>query len=188
MKKAILYSMMVAFVAISCGGEDDTEYTDKQEDYIVELDHDELLAEINALETEINASETPNEEKLKEAVTKFQDFANTFPEDPKAPEFLLKASDFSNALKLPEKSVKLLDKIIKNYPDYEKMEDILYVRAVYLDFDLRDTTKAKEAYQLYIDTYPESGQRVLDAQTRIDNIAYSIEELAEKFIKELEAQ
>ena len=74
------------------------------------------------------------------------------------------------------------------YPEYEKMEDIYYVRAVYLDFDLRDTTRAKKAYQTYIDKYPNSGQRVLDAQTRIDNIAYSIEELAEKFIQELEAQ
>ena len=129
-----------------------------------------------------------NEEKLKEAVTKFQDFANTFPDDERAPEFLLKASDFSNALKLPEKSGKILDRIIKDYPEYEKMEDIYYVRAVYLDFDLRDTTRAKEAYQTYIDKYPNSGQRVLDAQTRIDNIAYSIEELAEKFIQELEAQ
>ncbi|MEO9532871.1 MAG: tetratricopeptide repeat protein [Crocinitomicaceae bacterium] len=187
MKKVFIYSMMIALTAASCKGEE-TEYSEQQEDYVVELDHDELLAEIDALETEINAAETPDEEKLKEAVTKFQDFANTFPDDERAPEFLLKASDFSNALKLPEKSVKILDRIIKDYPEYEKMEDIYYVRAVYLDFDLRDTTRAKEAYQTYIDKYPNSGQRVLDAQTRIDNIAYSIEELAEKFIQELEAQ
>lgn len=180
--------MMAALFLASCGGEEETEYTEQQEDYIVEIDHDELLTEINTLETEINASETPDEDKLRTAVTKFQDFANTFPEDPKAPEFLLKASDFSNALKLPEKSVKILDRLIAEYPEYEKMEDIYYVRAVYLDFDLRDTTRAKDAYQEFIDKYPESGQRVLDAQTRIDNIAFSIEELAEKFIKELEAQ
>jgi outer membrane protein assembly factor BamD (BamD/ComL family) len=91
-------------------------------------------------------------------------------------------------LKLPEKSVSLLERLIADYPNYEKIEDAYYVRAVYLDFDLRDTTRAKEAYQTYIDKYPKSGQRVLDAATRIENIAYSIDELAEKFIKELEAQ
>lgn len=171
----------------SCSGEDDTVY-DEQEDGIEKvLSHDEMLAEAEEIDAKIAEEQAPSEELLKEAITKYQDFANTYPDDPAAPDYLLKASDFSLAVKLPEKSVTILNQIIKNYPDYNRMEDVMYVKASHLDLDLRDTTSAKAAYQDFIDAYPESEMRS-DAENRIENISLSIEELAEKFMNELEAQ
>jgi outer membrane protein assembly factor BamD (BamD/ComL family) len=183
MKKFIIG--VLAMSVLACG---ETEYNEQQEGSdTIEVDYDAYKKECEDLEADILASETPNDSLLKVAINKFQGFANYFPEDPEAADYLLKSSDFSMATGQPEKSVKILDRIIDNYPDYGRMEDVMYVKASHIDLNLRDTTWAKQAYQEFIDKYPES-ELVSDAQIRIENIALSIEELAEKFMQELEEQ
>jgi TolA-binding protein len=144
------------------------------------------MADLETAESRIeNSGGIPKEADIKDAISKFQDFASIFPEDPAAPDYLLRASDLTLLLDLPQKSVKLLNQIIDNYPAYNKMEDVKYNRASHLDFELRDTTKAKEAYQEFMVDYPNS-PLVNDCKSRIENIQYSIEELTEKFMKDLE--
>lgn len=171
---------------MGCGGsEDDTEYNEKQDDFVSRVDYDEFLKELIDLENRILAQTPPDRKLLQEAVTKFQDFSGYFPEDPQAPDYLLKASDYALILDQPEKSVKILQRIIDEYPDYNRMESVMFSKADHLDFNLRDTTRAKEAYQDFITKYPQS-DLVDDAQSRIENIALSLEELAEKIISEHE--
>ena len=188
MKKLIKYLPLCAVIALAaCKNEDDTVYDEQQESAIKEYDYDEFSTEVENLEKRILAQEVPSESLLKAAITKFQDFAGLWPDDPKSPDYLFKASDFAMAVNQPEKSVKILDRIINNYPDYNKMDDVLYVKADHLDWELRDTTRAKEAYQAYIDRYPES-PRAEDAALRIEYIHLSFEEYALKIINEFEAQ
>lgn len=172
------------FTACSTNEENDT--TNDGEQHELGLDTAAFLQELSDLENRIeSAIDIPKEQDLKEAITKFQDFANIFPEDPKAADYLLRASDICLTTEQPEKSVKLLNQIIDKYPEYDRMEDVKYNRASHLDFELRDTTAAKEAYQEFIAEYPNS-VLVNDCQSRIENIKYSMEELTEKFMKELE--
>ena len=187
MRNLIYLTPLFFALMLSCGGDDNTEYNETQDGETVELDYDEFSKELVDLETKILESEVPDENLLKEATTKFQDFANAFPDDPKSPDYLLKASDFSLALDFPEKSVKILDQIIERYPDYYRMEDVMYVKASHLDFNLRDTTKAKTAYREFMEKYPES-ELIDDCEIRIEFIAYSLEEYADKLIKELASQ
>lgn len=152
----------------------------------ITLDTSKFLADLEAIENAIeNNTGMPKEADLTEAVTLFQDFASIFPEDPDAPDYLLRASDLALTLDQPTKSVKILNQIIERYPNYKKMEDVKYNRASHMDFELRDTTNAKIAYQEFIDAYPNS-PLVNDCRSRIENIRYSIDELTEKFMKELE--
>ena len=65
------------------------------------------------------------------------------------------------------------------------MEDVMFNKASHLDFELRDTTQAKELYQEFITKYPNS-ELVDDAQSRIENISLSLDELVEKFMNDLE--
>lgn len=151
------------------------------------IDTVSFLSDLELLEGRINNSEgIPSERDLESAVTNFQDFTAIFPRDKKAPEYLLKASDFAHTLGRYEESISILENIIENYPDYNKMESVKYNRASHLDFELRDTTLAKEAYQDFMNTYPNS-PLVSDCESRIENIRYSLEELTEKFIKDLES-
>lgn len=179
-----LFPAMIAFAFVSCGG-DDTVYDEKQDDLTPKVDYAEFSKELVELEKKILSQTPPDKALLQEATTKFQDFAGYFPDDPKAPDYLLKASDYALTLGQVEKSVKILTRIVTDYPAYNKMEDVMFNKASHLDFELRDTAEAKVAYQEFIDKFPNS-DLVDDAQNRIDNISLSLEELANKFIEDLE--
>ena len=177
---------VLCFVLLTaCGGEDEkSETSGINSEYTA--DPEAFMVEFNDLNDKINANlESPDKELLKKAVTTYQDYAAIFPENADAPDYLLKASDFAYTLGQPEKAVKILDHIISDYPDYNRMEDVLFSRASHLDFELRDTTRAKQAYTEFINKYPDS-ELVKDAESRIENISLSLEELAEKFMKQLE--
>lgn len=186
MKKNILILGIFVFTLSlfsACGGNEENNSENTEE---TGVNKDEFMTELTALEDSIQANlNNPDQELLKSAITKYQDFADIFPDDPKAPDYLLKASDFSLATNQPEKSVKILNKIIENYPDYGRMEDVLFNKASHLDFELRDTTQAKEVYREFIEKYPNS-ELVDDAESRIQNISLSMEELVEKFMSDLE--
>jgi len=181
MKKNLFFALFIAGTALfsACGSStDESAATNGNE---IELDTAKFLKDLADLEARIDHSlDIPSETDLKQAIVSFQDYAAIFPDDPKSPDYLLKASDFSHMLTQYEKSVKILDQIIANYPTYKKMEDVKYNRASHLDFELRDTTKAKLAYQSFIEEYPNS-PLVNDCKSRIENIRYSLEELFEKF-------
>ena len=183
--KNYLILLFISTLFVACGGNDSS--TKEEDDLIPTVDYDTYMVEIKALEDAINTEESPSDSLLKEGIIKFQEFAGFFPEDPKAPDYLLKASDFSYTTKQFEKSVKILSRIMADYPDYERMEDVMFNKASHLDFELRDTTRAKEAYQEFIDKYPNS-ELVDDAETRIKNIRFSAEDLIEIFMKDLEEQ
>lgn len=183
--RLVLIPVFILSLLSSCGGNDDTVYDEKQDDLTPKVDYTEFSNELIELENRILSQTPPDKALMQEATTKFQDFAGYFPEDAKAPEYLLKASDYALALGQPEKSVKILSRIIADYPQYNRMEDVMFNKASHLDFELRDTTNAKEAYQQFIDKFPNS-DLVDDAQSRIDNISLSLEELANKFIEDLE--
>ena len=187
MKKFLPIIIVLPLLISACSNQEETEYNETQEGHTIELNYDEFSLELEQLEADILSSEIPNQELLKEAVIKFQDFAGAFPEDPKSPDYLLKASDFSMALNEAEKSVKILDIIIKKYPNYNRMEDVMYVKASHIDFNLRDTTRAKKAYSDFIEAYPDS-ELIDDCKIRIKFISYSLEEYADKLIKDLEDQ
>jgi len=151
------------------------------------VDTAQFLIELAEIEATLESNlEMPKEKDLNTALTKFLTFVDYFPKDAKSPDYLLRASDLSLTMDRAKKSVRLLERIETECPDYKRMEDVKYNRASHLDFELRDTTAAKQAYQEFIDTYPNS-PLVNDCKSRIENIQYSMEELTEKFMKELEA-
>lgn len=170
---------------VGCGGDNETKNIAPSIDE-PQIDKEAFLTEMKALEKKIETSEgTPEKEDLKKAIISYQDYAAIFPEKEDAPDYLLKASDFALFTNQPQESIKLLTRIQEEYPNYARMEDVMYNKASHLDFELRDTTAAKAAYQKFIDTYPNS-DLVDDAENRIENIKYSLEELSEKFLKDLE--
>lgn len=190
MFKSILILSVYFFVALaftSCKGEDETAYNETQEDVATpQADYDTYLKECVDIENKIISNvNNPDKKLLEDAMLKFQDFAGFFPDDAKSPDYLFKASDYALTLGKVEKSIKILSQIINDYPNYSKMENVLFNKASHLDFEMRDTTLAKQTYQEFIDKYPNS-DLVDDAESRIQNISLSLEELADKFIKDLE--
>lgn len=183
--KSLYYLFFVpVFLLLACGG-DDTEFNKQQEQTDVPTaDYDEISAELDGMEVQM-AANPKDIETRKKAVTRMQDFASFFPDDPKAPHYLHKASDLALELDQDAKAVKLLERIQSDYPDYEKMMHVDYNRASHLDFELRDTTRAKEAYQFFIDKYESKypdDNRISDSKLRIKYIRFGWEDYTNMII------
>lgn len=185
--KYISVAVLAVFFA-ACAGNDNNASNSNTDEAAIAVDKEAFLKDLEVLESKINAElESPTEEDLKKAITTYQDFAGLFPEDPKAPDYLMKAADFAHTTGQYQKSVKILNRIINDYPSYSKMEDVKFTRASHLDFELRDTTAAKTAYKEFIAAYPNS-DLVKDAESRIEFIAYSMEELTNMWMEKLEKE
>lgn len=167
----------------SCGG--DAESTGENTE-TVEIDKDQFLLDLAELEKKMD-TDMPSKEDMKKAVTAFQNFANIFPTDDKAADYLLRASDVALTLGQNEKSVKILGRIINEYPTYEKIESVYYNRASHTDFELRDTTLARVYYNEFMEKFPDS-DFMDDAQARLDQNFMSLEELIESFMKNSDAE
>ncbi|MBD3636440.1 MAG: tetratricopeptide repeat protein [Crocinitomicaceae bacterium] len=175
MKTLKYLSLALTLLLFSCGGDEEVVYDEQEKAADVPTaDYDEISAELDSMELAL-AKNPKDQELMKKTITRMQDFVHFFPEDPKSPNYLFKASDFSLQVNAPAKSVKLLDRIIAEYPDYNRMIDVEYNKASHLDWELRDTTRAKEAYQTFIDKYPNDN-RAQDAAIRIKYIRYGWDE------------
>jgi tetratricopeptide (TPR) repeat protein len=172
----------MTLILMSCGSEEIENTTDTVEGTVV--DKEKFLVDLAELEAKLEKN-NPDKADLKKAVIVFNDFAKLFPEDPKAPEYLLKSSDIALTTGKHKKSVETLEEIIEKYPDYEKIESVYYNRASHTDFELRDTTLARQYYTEFMEKFPES-DFINDAQARIDQNFMSIEDLVNSFMDNLE--
>lgn len=180
MKKVLGGLVLISALSlVSC--DTDKKVEDVKEDVVLGLDTARFMADLAKVEASIDV-EMPEKKSLQLAITTFSDYSIHFPQDEKSADYLLKASDFSHHLGQNSKAVAYLDKIIANYPNYEKIESAMYNRAHYLDFELRDTVLAKQYYLEFMDTYPNSAF-VTSAQARLDQNFMTAEELVELWTK-----
>lgn len=107
-------------------------------------------------------------------------FAERFPLDTLVPEYLFRAASVSRSLGEPEETLKLYDRVIKNFPSWSKIADAYYLRAFTIDSDLGRKGEAKTAYEEVIQRFPEH-KFAADAKQMIENLQYTDEELIERF-------
>lgn len=182
MKKVYVLLFSMTLIIMSCGSEETVDTDSTVEGTVV--DKDKFLVDLAELETKLDKN-NPEKADLKKAIIVFHDFAKLFPEDAKAPEYLLKSSDIALTMGKHKKSVETLEEIIGKYPDYEKIESVYYNRASHTDFELRDTTLARQYYTEFMEKFPES-DFIDDAQARIDQNFMSIEDLVNSFMDNVE--
>ncbi len=175
MKLKITYTL-IGLVILLSGCKNNTSDESQNE----QIDNDKFIERLHIIEDSLNTG-MPSKETIRKAVTAFQDFAVIFPEDEKASEYLFKASDLALNIGQPEKSVKILNRIIKDYPNYKRIESVYYSRASHTDFELRDTTLAKTYYNEFMEKFPHS-DFVDDAQARFKFHFMDENELIEYFM------
>jgi len=181
MKKIFYITIaVVLFGAVSCST-NETDEKNVENSIEKEFDTDRFLKELAEIETKLNV-DLPQKNDMQKAVTYFQDYATHFPDDNKSGDYLLKASDLAKALEQYEKSVTILDRIIEEYPTYEKIESVYYNRASHTDFEIRDTALARVYYVEFMEKFPKS-DFIDDAQARLDQNFLSMEELIEMWTK-----
>ena len=100
----------------------------------------------------------------------------------RTPEFLYKSAAISRAVGLPIKAIKLYDKILVDYPNFEKNPEVAFLLAFTYDEDMKQPERAKEAYQEVIERFP-GDLWAEQASVRLENIDKSDEELIKSFME-----
>ncbi len=167
MKRNILFVVMFAILAIAgCNRNVKTTENDAKK----------------AEEALFNADQTLNAEAVSNAVETFDKFATDNPEDAKAPEYLFKALEVSvNTKQAPQKSIDLANRLIANYPEFDKNPVALFMLATFVyDEQLHDLDKARDTYQQIIDNYP-GNPFAKDAEISIKQLGMTPDELIKMF-------
>ena len=179
--KAIICSITILTLLVSCSEEKSGEEESKDEEQHVqaELTADEVLEDLQELASNTKVTK----QIVDQMVSKTTLFYQSFPEHEMAPEVLFMTA--ANVQMIGErgrdsgapqvsyfqKSVKMCDIIIDNYPEYRDVKLVYSLKATLLDIELEMNDEAIEVYQYLIDTYPEDTFNVVNNwQSRIDNI------------------
>ena len=81
----------------------------------------------------------------------------------------------------PQESIKMVDRLVTDYPDYENNPVALFMLASYVyDEQLGDFDKARETYQRIIDEYPGT-PFANDAAIAITQLGIPLEDLVKMF-------
>ena len=146
---------------------------------------EELIAEIKELEARLlKALDAQKDmEAAKALIVKSEDYVKQFPKDSLAASYLFKAADVSRGIKDFGNAIKLWGQVWRNYEDYSKAPDALFLQGFTFDNDLQDKKMAKKYYEDFLQKYREhqySGQ----VRQLLAVLGKSTEELIKEFQKQ----
>lgn len=136
---------------------------------------------IEKLEKQVFSTETAIDPVIaSDLVSAYCDFADANPNDAMAPEYLFKAVDVSMNLNEPQRTIYIIDKLLKDYPDYPRTQAALFVKAFIFETRYGNLNMAKKIYEQYLEMYPD-GEFAEDCRASIENLGLSPEELVKRF-------
>ena len=169
--KKILF-LLLPLMLIACGGNDGLSEEDAKKV--------EGQKRIRAMEDSLFDNRAFDQRSAQAMVDVYKAYASAYPQDSLAPEYLFRAAGTMKSMHDPEGSLNMYDRVIKDYPTWNRMVDVLYMKALTLDDDLDRLGEARTAYMQVISNYPDH-PFARDARVMIDNLGLSDEELIAKF-------
>lgn len=145
MKSAFLTIAAAALLIVSCN------HAPK------ELTYDQLHDSIESLNQQIDAASPMDavDTALGNSMLSLcVEFADKYPDDTLAALYLHRAAHVALSMDLIDDMVACYDRIIDNYPDYEKLDECYYEKGIALDNAGRKD-QARKAYQDFLDEYPD---------------------------------
>lgn len=162
----IMTFVLLAFVMLACG--------EKER----KLTQDDLKA---AEATLFNEDMTVNDSVVTQVVEQYCLFVEQNPNDATAPDWLFKALEISVSRKDVEKSVAICDKMMQDYPRFDKTPIGMYMVASFIYEDqLHDFDKARTMYERIISDYPEN-EIIPSVQASLKNLGKTPEEIIREF-------
>ncbi len=110
----------------------------------------------------------------------YLEFVKQFPKDSASPEYLFKAADLYRAKQDFPTAISTFDRVGKEYPDYAKVPQTVFLQGFIYENDLKDLPKAKERYEYFIQQYPQH-QLARDVQFSLNNLGKTPEQIIEEF-------
>ncbi|MFH1320830.1 MAG: tetratricopeptide repeat protein [Bacteroidota bacterium] len=144
------------------------------------------LSKIKELENKLYSDTTKVFDKATadDIIKLYIDYANSYPEEKIAPECLFKASEVSMGLMQSANAIKYLEKVIKEYPDYENVPTCLFLQGFIYETQLNNNVMAQKAYSIFIEQYPNHSLTD-DAEFSLKNLGKSNDEIIREFEEKL---
>ncbi|MBX2973774.1 MAG: hypothetical protein KF797_11785 [Flavobacteriales bacterium] len=167
MKKYLL-SIPVAVLLFSCGGagKKDTPA--------------DAHAQIRTMEDSVFQTLTFDRDKALALIDVYKAYATANPYDTLSAEYLFRAANVAKSMHDGEQSIKLYDRIVRDFPSWRRLPDVLYLKAFTIDSELGNKGEAEMAYRAVVSAYPDH-PFAKDAYIMIQNLQYSDEELIQMF-------
>ncbi|NEN24407.1 tetratricopeptide repeat protein [Cryomorpha ignava] len=181
-KLTYILALFLGTLLLSCGT---TEDESVKSDLLSNVqDSKRLMAKIDSLEKIVyDENADLDNAPTAELMAAYNEYTQKFIGDKKkTPEYLYKSAAISRAVNLPVKAIKLYDKILADYPDYERNPEVAFLMAFTYDEDLKQKEQAKEAYHIVIERYP-GDKWAEQASARLENIDQSDEDLVKSFME-----
>jgi len=181
MKRLVLF-VFVATIFLTACNSPEGKPEEKKESKQTVLTKSGLFDKIGQNEKSLFSDKSAriNKKSALELVEDYQQFANRFPKDTLAPEYLFKASDISMNLGRPRVTVNIFNRLISDYPDFNKISTCYFLRAFVYDDQLKDYVKAEKYYKDFLERFPDS-EFADDAQMLMKNMGKSPEQLIKDF-------
>lgn len=171
--KIIAFSTLL-LVLSGCGQGDGASTNGEGKDVL------EARARIAAMEDSLFSSADYDARNAQALVDVYKRYAITFQRDTLVPEYLFRAAGVCRTMRDPEQSIMLYDRILADFPSWNKAPDALYLKAFVIDTDLGQKGEAKRAYQHVINNFPDH-PFAQDARVMMEHADLSDEELIKRF-------
>ena len=146
-----------------------------------------LKEEITQLEKELydTTNRGVDEKKALLLVDKYIAYADENKEDTLSPIYLFKGGEICMNIKKGEKAVQLFNRVMEEYPDYNKVAETLFLLAFTYENVIHDIINAKDKYELFLFKYPN---HYLSEQVELSlkHLGKTPEELVAEFEANLE--
>ncbi len=150
---------------------------------------DELATNVKQAEDNLYANQGAfkfNDSLATITLNAYLDFVDKFPKDSLAGGYLFKAADLYRAKQDFDNSIKTFDRLIKDYPEYEKVPQSVFLQGFIYENDVKDLPKARERYEYFIAQYPQH-PLARDVQFSLNNLGKTPEQIIQEF-QQIQAQ
>ena len=113
-------------------------------------------------------------------LTEYQRFIKKYPNDTASANYMYLGAQLSKSINLFGESIRKYEVLIKEYPSHKKAANAKFMIGMIYENDIKDTIKAKLAYQAFIDEYPNS-ELTDDAALSIKYMSISTDDLIKMF-------
>lgn len=181
---------LLTIMLASCGNSSEGEEVNAEEVSSVQT-NEERRAEISEMESEVKGLVvTPGDQKAKvlteRLLMRYRDYISLNPRDSISAEYLFKSADLSVGVGKPEASVKHIDRLITDFPDFRKLPEMMLFKGFVYEVHMNSHAEAVTAYKALVKRFPNH-RLANDARAAIDNLSLTEEELLEK-LKKAEAE
>ena len=116
----------------------------------------------------------------REVINLYDNFVRKHPKSKEAPEMLLKSADLHRSMKNYNIAISVYEKIESDYPEFEKLAQVVFLQGFVFENELGKLDKAKERYEYFLKKYPDH-ELAKDVTFSLQHLGKSPEDIIREF-------